>query len=333
MKLNQIKLLFNKYRNMREEHFEQIPLLMKFIINADFFLSFFLYGSSITDYFQYEFYKKKHIERKTFITFRKYRWIQKICNKSETCSIFLDKSKFNIMFKEFIGREWINLGSCSYVDFETFSQRHQVCIVKPVDGVCGRGIHKLKFTNNTILKEEFSKLKTKNVILEEKIVQIDALAEFNPESVNTIRITTIYAASIDKVVIMNAVFRIGNGLSVVDNFASGGIIANIDIETGIINTVGTDKKRNRFILHPVTKKQIVGFVIPRWGDIIDTVVRAARIVPTVQYAGWDVTIKDNEEIIFLEANNNADHNVQQFSEQRGRWPIYKKIINRGCTLY
>lgn len=52
----------------------------------------------------------------------------------------------------------------------------------------------------------------------------------------------------------------------VDNFHFDGIGANINIETGIIDTIGYDVHNNVYLTHPITGKQIIGFQIPYWEE-------------------------------------------------------------------
>ena len=58
---------------------------------------------------------------------------------------------------------------------------------------------------------------------------------------------------------------------IADNFHHQGICAYIDPITGIVCTLGVDKNNDHHILHPDSKKKIVGFQIPIWEEVVDTV--------------------------------------------------------------
>ena len=45
---------------------------------------------------------------------------------------------------------------------------------------------------------------------------------------------------------------------------SGGIAVNVDVDSGIIETPAYDRMGNKFIVHPDTNEQILGFKIPMW---------------------------------------------------------------------
>lgn len=162
-------------------------------------------------------------------------------------------------------------------------------------------------------------------IAEEQITQIRELADFHPWSINTIRIVTVYDTKNNEVHIMNARLRMGNKKNSVDNFHFDGIGANINIETGIIDTIGYDVHNNVYLTHPITGKQIIGFQIPYWEECKSFVHRAAKHIPTVRYIGWDVVIQDGGRFLLIEGNDNADHDFQQL-HNCGLWRQYQSII-------
>ena len=147
--------------------------------------------------------------------------------------------------------------------------------------------------------------------MEEQISQIQDLAEFHPWSINTIRIVTLYDTVKDTVHIMSARLRIGNKKNSVDNFHFYGIGANINIETGLIDSVGYDAYNKTYLVHPITKKQIIGFQMPYWNECKDFAVNVAKRIPTVRYIGWDIVMQENGHFVLIEGNDNADHDFQQ----------------------
>ena len=52
----------------------------------------------------------------------------------------------------------------------------------------------------------------------------------------------------------------------------------------------------------------------------------AHVVPAIRYVGWDITVGKNGEVIIIEGNKSADHDVTQVADQIGKWPQYKEII-------
>lgn len=123
------------------------------------------------------------------------------------------------------------------------------------------------------------------------------------------------------------VYEWGTKKNNVDNFHFSGIGANINIETGIIDTIGYDAHNNTYIVHPITGKQIIGAQIPYWEECKTFVERAARHIPSVRYIGWDIVIQSGGHFLLIEGNDNADHDFQQL-HNCGLWKQYQSIIKR-----
>ena len=100
----------------------------------------------------------------------------------------------------------------------------------------------------------------------------------------------------------------------------------IDSETGVIKTTGVDRDFKRYVVHPDSGKVIPGFKIPSWNNIVSAIKKAAHYVPTVRYVGWDIAVGKNGEVIMIEGNKSADHDVTQVADQVGKWSKYKPII-------
>lgn len=325
--MNLFKETIKKFFIKCRENFPKAGLLKKFILGIDYLFSLLIYGASVSDYFLYEFYKKRHAEKKTYFVFRHLVKLQKVYNKKSDRLIFRDKRKFYQVFKNYIKRDWLDLNTCEFEEFINFIHKNQEFIVKPFDGGGGKDILKYKLSENEDYRELFEQLKEKKAIVEEVIKQKGALADFNPSTVNSIRITSIKKPDPQKEIdTMSASVRFGCGNMVVDNMSSGGITANIDIETGVIDNKGVDIHGNSYIFHPTTNKQIVGFKIPYWKELKDFVKEISNIVPTIRYVGWDIVILDEGEFLVIEGNERGGHKIQQITLGKGIWPRYQKLI-------
>ena len=190
----------------------------------------------------------------------------------------------------------------------------------------GNGISVVNVSEIDNLDNFYYACKKDKLLLEEVLLQDDELAKFNNTSVNTLRVVTLVSAD-DSVRIMAGVLRLSRKGRFVDNFHHDGIAALIDIDTGIVNTVGVDRKWNRYTVHPDSKKAIVGFKIPKWTEVLETVISAARIHPNVRYVGWDVVITKAGKVVIIEGNPGADPDVTQVEDQIGKWPLYEELLN------
>ena len=116
--------------------------------------------------------------------------------------------------------------------------------------------------------------------------------------------------------------RIGRGDAVVDNGFAGGIVANIDIETGIVCSAGCNEKGERFLVHPDTKIPIIGFQIPEWKSVVDLVNKLAKVVSGNRYTGWDLAFTSNG-YIMVEGNARGQFVILQMPNREG---LKKKLF-------
>lgn len=300
-------------------------LLTKAFITADFLWEKFIYDTELIDYVQYRFYYKKRAERNRFINHGRLLKIMRICNDPKSRKLFDQKPLFNREFSQYLGRDWVDSAHCTKQEFMRFLNAHDTYFCKSPDGMFGRGIEIVKKSEIKNPAAFFKRCVKNKTLLEEILVQLPEIAEFNDTAVNSLRIVTLVCAD-NTVKIMAAVLRISRKGKFADNFHHEGIAALVDIKTGIVYTTGVDRNWNRYVLHPDSKKQIVGFKVPYWSKIIDTVKNAAMVHPEVRYVGWDVMIKENGQIVLIEGNPGADPDVTQIEDQIGKWPIYEPLL-------
>lgn len=268
--------------------------------------------------YQYEFWNLSEEERNQFISrneliflMTRKSYISHFKNeKLYSPSIFSNKVNFLRVYSKFIHRKWI---CAQYVSFDLFcdfiNANEGKCIIKPLNGNCGKGVSLVTSSDN--LLDIYNYCCDNNMLIEECIEGCKEIQEFHPESLNTIRVVTI----IDKksnILIFGSFLRMGVGNHFIDNAHAGGIFAQIDIETGIVETDGFDTNGNVFIEHCDTYKKIKGFVIPMWNEIKETCIVASRMVKDAGVIiGWDVVINKNNEIEFVEANYCPDFDLMQ----------------------
>lgn len=107
-----------------------------------------------------------------------------------------------------------------------------------------------------------------------------------------------------------------------DNLGSGGIVASIDVDNGIINSLAYSKNGDSFEVHPVTNVSFLGYEIPFWNEVVNLCKRAALLIPEVRCVGWDVAITPNKPII-IEGNDRWCRFVWQLPVQKGLYSLIK----------
>ncbi|WP_058991114.1 sugar-transfer associated ATP-grasp domain-containing protein [Anaerococcus rubeinfantis] len=320
-----VKNHINKYSLLKNMFIGETSKLESVKIFFDFWISVIVLGAGINDYFQYNFYKKNYSERNKFIVGRKWKKILIKCNGSTKIDLFDDKLKFNNKFNDFLKRDWLDVDNTRFEDFSDFILKHDIFFLKQNIGSGGNGITKHKSNEIKNFEEFYKKINGKSFILEGALVQNKELAEFNPSSVNTIRVVTI--RDNEKVHVMDAILRMGNGEKSTDNFHQHGLAMKMDVKTGEVISCAIDKSNNKYYEHPISHKKLLGFKVPYWNEVIDTVIRASKVSNEVRYVGWDIAILDNGEVSIIEGNCSADPDITQMPEQIGRWEEYKKVID------
>lgn len=271
----------------------------------DIFLSNLKYGSSVKNYFDYKFYEKPHKERKKYITQDIMGRYHYSFNPAKYHYVFHEKQHTYQIFRQYIGRDFLYISeTVTFNDFVGFCKNRTEIFIKPSNESWGRGTQKIKLNDNIDLEDIYQECLKKNLIVEEVILQDPELAAFNPSSLNTIRLTTVLTKNGIRIM-EPAYFKIGSGDSITDNFSSGGLLSGVNIKNGEVYKC-IDKNGNQYFEHPLTKKQIVGFVIPEWKRMITFVKELALIVPEIKFVGWDITLSNDDTLVLLEGNEKGD---------------------------
>ena len=272
---------------------------IRFFVLLDMIHCALVYGSGYMDYFEFEFYLLNKSERATYITSNVNNNIIKKYNDPKYNYIFDDKAVFNDTFKSFLKRDYINLEHLMYDDFVKFVKNKKKIVVKPLNECGGKGVQIISIDKKSDLEKIFNSLiRNKQFLVEDYINQCKQMSSLYNKSVNTLRILTFYKNK--KVYILKSILKIGNGGSV-DNFSSGGMYTFVD-ENGKVYVPAIDEEGNVFEVHPISKKKIVGFEIPKYKEVVDFVKELGLVVPKVRYVGWDIAITDDGPVV-VEGNN------------------------------
>ena len=254
-------------------------------------------------HFHYDLLSRKGIHE--FVANREASCFWNYMNTREVYLLTCDKGLTYQKFRPFYHRDLVSISSDnpnSIGSFVDFVSHHSRFIVKPTYGNYGKGVRVVERDEQSIesLFVELINDYPDGFTIEELIIQCAELATFHPSSVNTVRLTTARQTNGDIYIVHRAFIRFGQDGRCVDNAGSGGIIAGIDFETGIINGA-IDEQLNRFVVHPNTGKVILGYKVPRWNEAKSFVLELAKVLPDLNYCGWDLALTDNGWVM-VEAN-------------------------------
>ena len=171
-------------------------------------------------------------------------------------------------------------------------------IIKPsLNSDSGHNVSKFRGNNRKGI-ETLLKNSGKNYIVQGVVEQHPALKAFNPTSLNTMRITSLYLNG--KVSIISSIFRFGSPGSVVDNTGAGGFVCGITKE-GILKDICFDIKMNIYC-RTVSDIPFAGQPIPSYEKAIEVIRQSHTRLPNVHLIGWDIAIDETGEPILIEIN-------------------------------
>lgn len=287
------------------------------------------YGAGYFDYIIFQFWELDDDKRDTYLTrFRSKKLIRHM-NNPEYSHIFDDKAEFNEVFKDYIGREFLDIDVASEDEIRKFFEKRTKIFAKARDNSCGIGLEKLNTSDFDNFEEFMAYIKKQNfATLEDVIENHPDLAKVYPDSANCMRMITMIGDD-GKPHLIYAVQKFGINGRVVDNY---GVHGPLDLETGEFlypAHSGDTKAEGLYYEHPNSHEKLVGFKTPLFKEAKEMVLNAAMVVPELRYIGWDVAVTPNGPAI-IEGNNYCAHDFWQLPGQRendmGIIPEILKIV-------
>ena len=288
----------------------------------------FRYRAGYMDYDLFHFWELNGAQRATVLTRGKNDQYVAALNDRREWDAFEVKPEFLTRFAPFVGRRWLDLTTADAQEFQDLGEALGTFIVKPRDASHGDGVEKIdaaKVENWSALLET---LRAKGQTLCEEIIrQHPDLDAIWPGSINTVRMVTILKDG--KAHVVAAYLRVGNGPRPVDNFNNGGMVTPVDRETGVIQCAARDKAGTLYERHPATGTPFRGTQIPMWPQILDMLQKAAQVVPSIRYVGWDVAVTPDGPVL-VEGNQYPGHDIYglpgQNPEKIGLLPALDAVV-------
>ncbi len=272
-------------------------------------------GSDPHNYYMFYFENQNKRQRREWITnhFNAHTAAQH--SGKEIWKLFEDKAKFNIRFKDYVKRRWLDTRISSIEEIRQFINNLGKVIIKPLNMSAGEGIYILHAEDNEKTAALFSDIKRgRHCLLEEVKENIPELKALNPTSLNTIRIVTCINSQ-GEIHFLCSVLRMGSTDSCIDNSIGGGVTSYINTETGHLCSPAVDRKRQTFTRHPHTGIDLIGYPIPQWQDVLEFARKIALVEPRAHYVGWDIALcPDGIELI--EGNIPPGEGIIQVCDQK-----------------
>ena len=266
-------------------------------------------GCTPTEFFLYRFYELTEEEQDTYYIAKYQKLFQKkYGTNKDFVALLYDKERTNLYFAEYVRRPWCVNTKVSFEAFcEIFKDTERV-MYKPIAGHRGYGVEAIYLTPET-MKDIYDRLVTyPEGVVEAFIKQHPEMCKLSPTSVNSLRFVTFSSNTVPvtpdgkMMDIAYSIVRFGREGSIVDNLHSGGMVANVDLETGCLATDGADRNGDLWVTHPDTGVTIKGFQIPYFEEAREMVKDAIATRKVEGYIGWDIAISENGPML-LEVND------------------------------
>lgn len=291
----------------------------------DFFLNAATRGIGYVDYLKGNYINLSNEEKKNYLTKRNYVRLVKYLNKRGYRMIFHDKIVFNRIFKDYIGRDFIDIREVGYKGFKKFVTGKENVFAKKHNSFGGDGVTKVNIAGED-LKVLFNQLyNNKQYLIEDTLIQNEYLDWINPKAVNNVRLVTLLKDG--EVYVVFKTLRINAGSEEV--ISCHDIYMTLDDEGNVLGNV-VDDECNIYKKHPVTGFKFKGAKIPHMDKALELVKSAAKLVPEMRWIGWDVAITEDGAAI-IEGNNYPSFGLHQFyllndGEEIGKYKKIKEIL-------
>lgn len=231
-------------------------------------------------------------------------------------------------------------------DLDALLRERGRLIVKPRDGAFGRRVRLLEHSEGRTLVNGREVAGAEAAIdgpaiVSEHVTQHAYAAGVFPGSLNTIRVVCLRDPRGGESLAVHAFHRFGTERSrPVDNVSSGGLSADVDLETGRIGELLAETgfylppgEPPQFLPeHPDTGAAVQGTVVPRWREILAELNRTMLRLPGLHWVGWDVAVTPDAFTV-VEGNGGTDITFQTWRPMLADERVEKILEANGMLMW
>lgn len=315
-----VKSVAARAREVHEQHGTWTPKVL-----ADMLWSAARHDVAFQDYVDYDFAMLTKDERATFMTHPVSMQLAARFARRDKRVLFENKIEFNKVFAEFLKRDWMVVATGGADAVREFAQKHGTIIAKVPVSHMGLGVRRYHAADVTDWEAFHRGLIERDELLLEQVIEQHAdLAAVCPGTVNTTRVTAFFDGS--DVHILAIAQKFGRG-AVSDQMSYGGFYTMLH-DDGSAFGPGYDSHGHVHEKHPDTGFPVAEFQLPFMDRVRTFIEQIARVVPEVQYVGWDIVVSPDGPVL-VEGNWGAgvyENKPSVTGIRTGHKPRYRKAI-------
>jgi hypothetical protein len=274
--------VFERAKEASRDHDKWVPAIV-----VDMLWQAGMRNVGFQDYIDYDFAILTRAERETFMTHPVSNQISQKYDHPDYRHIFQDKVEFDGVFSQYLHRDWMVVEADNADAVRAFTERLGTIVTKEPVGQAGTGVHRYHAHEVDDWAQFHRGLWERGeLLIEEVISQHPDLAAVCPGTVNTTRVTAFFDGKRTHILAMAQKF--GRG-AVSDQMTFGGFYTMLD-EAGRAVGPGYDSHGHVHEKHPDSGFPIADFQLPMIEEVKAFVDQVARVVPQVQYVGWDIVV-------------------------------------------
>lgn len=165
-------------------------------------------------------------------------------------------------------------------------------------------------------------------VAQKLLEQSDFMKQFNPLSVNTMRITSLIWKG--EVRVLAALIRVGREGNQVDNFSQGGSVLGVDLRTGVCNSWALTYEKERVTRLPggvdLAAQELR---VPGFDAALDLVRAMHARIPYSRMISWDIALDRDDQPVLIE--NNFAGMIQIHEAVTG--PLFGELLDELLDTY
>ena len=220
-------------------------------------------------------------------------------------------------------------GDCNWISREAARSLLQGAVVgKPCRSSGGSGVA----LRNDLTPEWIEMNGGESYIVQKKIDQCDFTSQFNPASINTVRMMTMRCPWNGEIVVCRSMMRLGVTDAVIDNMMKGGICVCVG-DKGQLGKYAYDYDGKRFEKHPVSGLTFEGLTHPGYMKMVETAKAIHAKVLDFNLLSFDLVQRKDGSICVVEINATSEGITQLQYDFGGLFGKYTEQVVDWCAAH